>query len=647
MTQQTTQTFTVVQKSGIVYILTSWNAESNLFQSINLSGGPNSIVQFSQIALVAKSVDPWSIDSATKTLLKDCSDDSTPLQFNGTFIGGNHGGNFAVQVSATGHGKTTYDIGSSWQDSASRPFTLISVRDEGTLWFLGDDASSSNMWSFGLTMTGPLSHVSGATNTGDITVSSQALTQITPATKNNSPVVSINSGIPLTGDGIYRVKEVSLSQQYSICDLTSVLEYVKSNGHQGTSPALNDASITNLVDVSTVYSWAENGSCVVKTDYSFNRSIVSCYMGLVQSTAPVVPASCQLLQMIPGSRAYSHTNMFNPAQATNGLAYNFSDGKAFAYANSMITGKIKVSPGETYTLWIPQDDGTNWWAVAQPLFPCWDVENNFLGIANEYSNYKYPTNQITTISGESQRYLTFTIQSTGTVRNVAFQIPQEYIAHSEADFVRWCGKIMLETGSVRTAWSAYTTGAETPWVNTYSNASSLTLNSDYVIDTNKPPSRFIQVVRDFNLTPQFGIEIGYSPTAGDTKSDSRIGKYNSFFYVYNSHKLYPYAFSPGDYWTNMVVPGGTRLSTYAYRNPINFSTNNMAINWYLLSGKVYVNVSSFAGSTNSIALPSRFNGYSIRRIDGDIVETTDSQVGGGAFTVKCTQPGNAVFMLER
>ena len=140
--------------------------------------------------------------------------DSTPpfLLANYWYLFGEHGYYVPVIVS-NGHDKTEADLGSWWQTSDGKRFQLIKITGDSLTFAprITKDGGGQNKdmsdYAYGYVMTA-LTHVSGATHTGQIIVTSNGATQLIPFTCNVKKQF-ICDGIPITTNGVYKCNEVT------------------------------------------------------------------------------------------------------------------------------------------------------------------------------------------------------------------------------------------------------------------------------------------------------------------------------------------------------------------------------------------------------------------------------------------------------
>ena len=142
-------------------VQTPFSKTHNLLQIFsNIGGGyryANNPVEFHLAALQrTEQTDIWHPD----VLLAYATDEAAPVWINGGDIGGNHGCECVVEVTAA-HDKTCADIGSLWKDDAGLDWTLLRVVDGERLWFLSENTGASKTeYAFASAVSGKLTYAS-------------------------------------------------------------------------------------------------------------------------------------------------------------------------------------------------------------------------------------------------------------------------------------------------------------------------------------------------------------------------------------------------------------------------------------------------------------------------------------------------------
>ncbi len=265
----------VLKSGSSIYVRSPYNSTQDLVHVLGYSTG-------SQINLGARVVPKsssinLSVYSAAE-VINSGSDDAAPISVNGTYIGANHGCSDLRVVTATAHGKTTADVGSKWRDAASKDFFLVKIVNANDLWFLSVDTSSSgDIWKHVLTITGNLTHVSGATNTGTITVASYVGGQMMPAIKNCTNQYLLDGKKPITADGIYYGQFLDIINNYDIVDPSSAALYLST--HIGTTDLTQGDTFVGQKIVHRIDKW---GTVLIMNDVVFYKTANLGYFGFTQ-----------------------------------------------------------------------------------------------------------------------------------------------------------------------------------------------------------------------------------------------------------------------------------------------------------------------------------------------------------------------------
>jgi len=144
-------------------------------------------------------------------------DDATPLRFNGTYIGANHGAAFAVRVSADGQ----LPLNSRWTDADGTSFRVIASDTRSTT-FISDEIGNPGSWRFKTSIKGRLSAINSERS---IVVGRQTLSQVFPSVRRLSVSVDTGSDFKL-GTELREVPKVGISEVYEILSPTSASEPV-------------------------------------------------------------------------------------------------------------------------------------------------------------------------------------------------------------------------------------------------------------------------------------------------------------------------------------------------------------------------------------------------------------------------------------
>ena len=260
----------VILKSGEdAYLRTYYDENRDLVQQLRLFNtsviGDNKPFNFYRTYLISNTNSNSTIPDLLQnsTIIHNCSDDSCPMNFNGTYIGANHGCSDMKVVTSTNHDKTAEDVGSEWIDRDNRKWYLLNVFDSEKLWFLSENIGYGDEWNFDTTINGNLIHSNNALHTDSITVESYTYGQLEPAFKNHIKKMFINDSTEVIVDGIYYSNIVRIEEHYELVDPSSALEFVISQVGSSVQPELNNGDANATLDIT--YFFDEFGGC--KIDY--------------------------------------------------------------------------------------------------------------------------------------------------------------------------------------------------------------------------------------------------------------------------------------------------------------------------------------------------------------------------------------------
>lgn len=214
-------------------------------------------------------------------------DDVAPAKFNSTFIGANHGCALARKVTVTGHNKTFADISSSWKDSGNRIYYLIQIIDANNLLLLGENTSATDIWNFNVTITGAMTHVSGAVNTSTFTPTSPTSYQIFPAVKLVSQKIVADGVEVVSTVSSKSCAKIQFIDVYDVINPASLAAALIANKPVGgyTSNSLYDelSGITFSSRHSIVYTFTDALTCIVNTDWFNYKDVALDYFGASQA----------------------------------------------------------------------------------------------------------------------------------------------------------------------------------------------------------------------------------------------------------------------------------------------------------------------------------------------------------------------------
>lgn len=280
-----------IKRSGnFIYIISPWNATHNLVKVIEVVRSSlytsNPVANFISEYLALKSGDP----TVSAISIKDSTDDITPANLNGSFIGANHSWNQGYNVQMTGHGKTLADIGSVYRNASNVEFVILRIVDANNLWMISKNQAVDGFTYTFVQPSGTLTYYSNGANTGNIVVAtSTGLGNTYTSVAASAVKILIDGKIELTSDGTYFGKFVDIVESYDVLDLPSILNQLIANRPVGgylSAPQLNSlAGTEKLFNHSINYRFTRNGNTVVSTTFRNYKKLVINFHGFIQSTA--------------------------------------------------------------------------------------------------------------------------------------------------------------------------------------------------------------------------------------------------------------------------------------------------------------------------------------------------------------------------
>lgn len=293
----------ISQAADVVRIASKIDDKSHLLRGIKLgaeSFSGNQVVNFAG-AKISSSV--WLVEDHVSNLSSE-ADDATPIKFNGTYIGANHGAYFGVQV-PFGDASESH-IGSLWNDQEGSRFAIVGVSPGKTSTFLSVIPSEGSTWEYKAIAVGRLTAIS---NGSWIETSSQRRVQIYPAVRRLS--LSIGSELPKAGKS-KSVSELNVNEVYDI---------------------LKPASKESVARMEVTYRFL-NAETLVYTKVTALEELHDFSMGGVQA-APLNGPADSLMQKVTGGASLSEwTSMESwtgtqriPTAGASQMSQKSTDGK--------------------------------------------------------------------------------------------------------------------------------------------------------------------------------------------------------------------------------------------------------------------------------------------------------------------------------
>lgn len=227
-------------------------------------------------------------------------DDATPVNYNSTYIGANHGALIVHELIAAGHGKGNVDVGSIYEYGGYQ-WTIVRVLADNKLWVVSQNTGTT-YWQFNTTsgfLAGKtLTHVSGGTNTASFTPTGDAMTQLLSAVNNHTKKIVINGFKEITTAGVYDAKYVDFIDSYDLMNPPAILAYLQAHVGTASEQNLSVDSIISDMRISYTYRYGLNGSMSVNMQPPSKTAKLFGFAGAVQA-ANLPYSGKTLLQYVP------------------------------------------------------------------------------------------------------------------------------------------------------------------------------------------------------------------------------------------------------------------------------------------------------------------------------------------------------------
>ena len=270
-------------------------------------GGQNKTANLQNCGTILKSVADTSLAyNMSKTVYKDCSDDTAPLQFKGSYFSGNHAATIATTINVVSHSLTTADIGSTWVDSdASTPteYMLVKVDSAKKLTFV-DKAFAGVSVAYNSakhTPISPLKHVKNATNTGDVTFTSFANGGQLYSGDNHIVNKYYVDDVEITENGLYTGSKVHNLCSYDVIYVPAIFEYLEANVGKNTNTShQSDDIVEKYLHVDIIHEFRPNGSQTTYCNFQVGeREDLNFYY--LYSAQVIAPGAAPTYLYVPGT----------------------------------------------------------------------------------------------------------------------------------------------------------------------------------------------------------------------------------------------------------------------------------------------------------------------------------------------------------
>lgn len=284
------KTFTVIISGQDIYVSAAFNATYDIVVKMSTSNFANGVMNFVLAKLINKGSDIVSDNG--QQLPGASNDDACPVNFNTGYLGANHGNGANLQITANGHGKTLADVGSVWTDTAGVKWTLLQVVDANNLYMMSENTNTTGGWTFKLNPGTTLTYLSGAANTGTITVGSYTSVQLRPSNKNLVQKL-VADNVVISGNGTYTCDTFDIVETYDIIDTPDMVAKLAANRPSGgytVQPDFRNGDA--IISLKNTFNFKKTCTVVVLSDFIVRKDIIfgpGNYYGVTQS-AYVLPA---------------------------------------------------------------------------------------------------------------------------------------------------------------------------------------------------------------------------------------------------------------------------------------------------------------------------------------------------------------------
>ena len=227
----------------------------------------NNPVDFMESGLMRKGKwDCWHLDVPFSI----SNDEAVPAYINDCWIGANHGHHCAIEIFAPEHGKTLQDVGSVWKDEQGVLFTLLRIENRDCLLFVSDVLGSAEDYRFTLFIKGGLKYVKNGKNRKRITLSSQRVTDLTPAIRYvRKDVFAYSNGRMERVQGTANCDYAEIQEEYEIINPATVAESLRNGRPRGGYDRLRNLADFGepMLSCKLTYRILNDGTILVIFDY--------------------------------------------------------------------------------------------------------------------------------------------------------------------------------------------------------------------------------------------------------------------------------------------------------------------------------------------------------------------------------------------
>lgn len=262
-----------------------WRVLANHGENISVVNSRSGVVDFYGTRFIDRdSVETKAAFNQSTEVHNAGVDESCPIRYNEMFQAGGHGA-IGYTANMIAHGKTSVDVGSIWSDGTDE-WVLTYINSVDGVTFVRRNTGSIDKWvitSADFSSTA-LSHVSGATNTTTINMTSSSQYQIIPIIRDYLAEFRLDD-VAISSDGAYKGNRLVLSETYSLMNIASQQAWLISDVGNPSPDYTNDA-ITEQVRFYYEYEWNEFGAMSIRAAHGakedYRRAALNGYWGALQ-----------------------------------------------------------------------------------------------------------------------------------------------------------------------------------------------------------------------------------------------------------------------------------------------------------------------------------------------------------------------------
>lgn len=268
----------LIKRGNLAFIRSHFTNTTDMLIRTKLDGSQNKSFNYEYYMEVPVS-QPY--ESTTGDIWKNAIDDITPINFNSSYRGANHGDDRGYTLTfSSNHGLTEANIGEVWVDANNKNFLIIEVPNATTIiGALLSDVMVSNAPCFLADV--PLSPLVKAS--ASLSFASATRGQLKPIVNHVSVELLVDDN-EITFDGIYGGKNIRVVESYDLLYLPAMVNYLKANaGYNTNASHYFDVILEKYCTVTNTYQFTERGAVTLVQSIEWAKTVNLSFAGMVQS----------------------------------------------------------------------------------------------------------------------------------------------------------------------------------------------------------------------------------------------------------------------------------------------------------------------------------------------------------------------------